>query len=93
MEEGDPHGRARLHVFAQAAALAEHLLAPAAQPTADHAGLGNEDCLDAPERVVLLALGGYGEHEGRDGRAWTSWDEGGEGRSPQEVPQPDDLPQ
>jgi uncharacterized cupin superfamily protein len=44
------------------------------------------------ERVVLLALGAYGEHEGRDGRAWTSWDEGGEGRSPQEVPMPDDLP-
>jgi uncharacterized cupin superfamily protein len=44
------------------------------------------------ERVVLLALGGYGEHEGRDGRAWSSWDEEGEGRSPQEVPLPDDLP-
>ena len=45
------------------------------------------------ERVVLLALGAYGEHEGRDGRAWSSWDEEGEGRSPQEVPLPDDLPQ
>jgi uncharacterized cupin superfamily protein len=44
------------------------------------------------ERTVLLALGADGEHEGRDGRAWTSWDEGGEGRSPQEVPMPDDLP-
>jgi len=43
-------------------------------------------------RTVLLALGAYGEHEGRDGRAWASWDEGGEGRSPQEVPLPDDLP-
>jgi uncharacterized cupin superfamily protein len=42
--------------------------------------------------AVLLALGGYGEHEGRDGRAWSDWDEGGEGRPPQEVPQPDDLP-
>jgi mannose-6-phosphate isomerase-like protein (cupin superfamily) len=44
------------------------------------------------ERVVLLALGGSGEHEGRDGRAWSSWDEEGEGRSPQEVPLPEDLP-
>ncbi|MFN8215334.1 MAG: cupin domain-containing protein [Solirubrobacterales bacterium] len=43
-------------------------------------------------RVVLLALGGSGEHVGRDGRAWSSWEEGGEGRPPQEVPLPDDLP-
>jgi uncharacterized cupin superfamily protein len=42
--------------------------------------------------VVVLALGGDGTHEGRDGIAWSSWDEGGEGRSPQEVPLPDDLP-
>jgi hypothetical protein len=44
------------------------------------------------ERLVMLALGGYGEHAGRDGRAWESWDEGGPGRPPQEVPLPDDLP-
>jgi uncharacterized cupin superfamily protein len=44
------------------------------------------------ERVVLLALGGAGEHAGRDGRAYESWDEEGEGRPPQEVPLPDDLP-
>jgi mannose-6-phosphate isomerase-like protein (cupin superfamily) len=44
------------------------------------------------EPLVLLALGGYGEHEGRDGLAWSSWEEEGEGRSPQEVPLPDDLP-
>ncbi len=44
------------------------------------------------ERVVILALGGSGEHVGRDGRAWANWDEEGEGRSPQEVPQPEDLP-
>jgi uncharacterized cupin superfamily protein len=44
----------------------------------------------APARV--LALGAYGEHEGRDGRAWTDWEEGGEGRPPQEVPLPEDLP-
>jgi uncharacterized cupin superfamily protein len=45
------------------------------------------------ERVVVLALGGSGEHESRDARAWTSWDEDGEGRSPQDVPLPEDLPQ
>jgi mannose-6-phosphate isomerase-like protein (cupin superfamily) len=44
------------------------------------------------ERLVLLALGGAGEHVGRDGRAWTSWDEGGPGRPPQETPLPEDLP-
>jgi uncharacterized cupin superfamily protein len=44
------------------------------------------------ERLVLLALGGAGEHQGRDGRAWASWDEGGDGRPPQEIPLPDDLP-
>jgi uncharacterized cupin superfamily protein len=44
------------------------------------------------ERLVLLALGGAGEHVGRDGRAWTAWDEPGEGRPPQEVPLPEDLP-
>jgi mannose-6-phosphate isomerase-like protein (cupin superfamily) len=44
------------------------------------------------ERLVLLALGGAGEHQGRDGRAWESWQEAGEGRPPQEVPLPEDLP-
>jgi mannose-6-phosphate isomerase-like protein (cupin superfamily) len=44
------------------------------------------------ERLVLLALGGSGEHAGRDGRAWASWEEGGEGRPPQEVPLPAELP-
>lgn len=44
------------------------------------------------ERVVLLALGGSGEHAGRDGRAWASWDESGPGRPPQETPLPEDLP-
>ena len=43
------------------------------------------------ERLVLLALGGAGTHHGRDGRAWESWEQGGEGRSPQEVPLPEDL--
>jgi uncharacterized cupin superfamily protein len=44
-----------------------------------------------PQRVVLLALGGSGDHEGRDGRAWTSWEDDGPGAPPQEIPLPDDL--
>jgi uncharacterized cupin superfamily protein len=43
-------------------------------------------------RLVLLALGGSGDHVGRDGRAWETWDEDGPGRPPQEVPLPEDLP-
>lgn len=43
------------------------------------------------EPVVLLALGGSGEHEGRDGLAWVDWDEEGPGREPREVPLPEDL--
>src|SRR3954465_7479201 len=35
--------------------------------------------------LVLVALGGSGEHVGRDGRAWESWDEDGDGRAPQDV--------
>jgi uncharacterized cupin superfamily protein len=46
----------------------------------------------AGEPLVLLALGADGEHVGRDGHAWESWDEGGPGRPPQEVSIPDDLP-
>ena len=42
--------------------------------------------------VLVLAMGGANAHEGRDGRAYESWDEQGEGRPPLEVPQPDDLP-
>jgi len=45
-----------------------------------------------PARLVLLALGGAGEHVGRDGVAWASWDEEGPGRPPQDVPAPEDLP-
>ena len=40
---------------------------------------------------VLLAIGGAGEHVGRDGEAFANWSES-EGRPPQEVPLPDDLP-
>jgi uncharacterized cupin superfamily protein len=43
-------------------------------------------------RVLLIALGGSGQHGGRDAHAWESWHEGGEGRPPQEVPLPEDLP-
>ena len=45
-----------------------------------------------PARLVLLALGGAGEHVGRDAMAWASWDEEGPGRPPQDVPAPEDLP-
>jgi len=38
----------------------------------------------------VLAIGGAREHDGRDARAYETWDEEGEGRSPQEVPLPDD---
>jgi uncharacterized cupin superfamily protein len=43
-------------------------------------------------RLVLLALGGSGDHGGRDGLAWSSWDDHSPGRPPQDVPLPDDLP-
>ena len=41
--------------------------------------------------LLVLAVGGASEHEGRDGRAYASWDEQGEGRPPAEVPLPEDL--
>jgi uncharacterized cupin superfamily protein len=44
-----------------------------------------------PENLHLLAIGGAGEHEGRDGQAWTAWD-ATESARPQETPMPDDLP-
>jgi len=44
-----------------------------------------------PGRLVLLALGGDGEHVGRDGEAFTAWD-AGDGAPPQDVPLPPDLP-
>jgi uncharacterized cupin superfamily protein len=45
------------------------------------------------QRVLVLALGGEGEHHGRDGRAWSGWEDGGEGRPPAEVALPQDLPE
>jgi uncharacterized cupin superfamily protein len=44
-----------------------------------------------PGRLALLALGGAGEHAGRDGLAYPSWD-ATEGVTPQELPLPEDLP-
>jgi mannose-6-phosphate isomerase-like protein (cupin superfamily) len=43
------------------------------------------------EPCVLLAIGGAGEHVGRDGEAFADWSET-VGRPPQEVPLPADLP-
>jgi mannose-6-phosphate isomerase-like protein (cupin superfamily) len=44
------------------------------------------------EPLLLIALGGAHPHESRDARAYESWDEEGDGRPPQEVAYPDDLP-
>ena len=44
-----------------------------------------------PQRLVLLALGGAVEHEGRDGEAFVSW-EATEGAPPQEIAPPPDVP-
>jgi mannose-6-phosphate isomerase-like protein (cupin superfamily) len=41
-------------------------------------------------RVLLIALGGSGEHAGRDAEAFGSWDDPG-GRPPADVPLPPDL--
>jgi len=43
------------------------------------------------EACVVVAMGGAGAHIGRDGEAFASWSES-EGRRPQDVPLPDDLP-
>ena len=43
------------------------------------------------EPVAVLALGAAGEHEGRDGEAFASWDDD-EPRPPQELPLPPDEP-
>ncbi len=42
------------------------------------------------EPLILLALGGAGEHQSRDAEAFTAWDQQ-TGASPQEVPLPPDL--
>ncbi len=45
-----------------------------------------------PGRCAVLALGGDGEHAGRDGIAYVSW-EATEGAPPQQTPLPGDLPE
>lgn len=42
-------------------------------------------------KVIVLALGGQGTHESRDGVGYESWDDT-EGASPKDVPLPPDLP-
>jgi uncharacterized cupin superfamily protein len=44
-----------------------------------------------PDLCAILAIGGVGEHSGRDGLAYSDWDDE-EPRPPQEVPLPEDLP-
>ena len=44
-----------------------------------------------PGRLAILALGAAGEHVGRDGTAFVSWD-AATGSPPQETPLPEDLP-
>jgi uncharacterized cupin superfamily protein len=44
-----------------------------------------------PDDLVLLAIGGAGEHQGRDGESFTDWSQE-RGAPPQETPLPDDLP-
>jgi mannose-6-phosphate isomerase-like protein (cupin superfamily) len=54
-------------------------------------GLRRQIVNAGPEPLVLLALGGEGEHRGRDGEAFADWDQR-TGAPPQETPLPDDLP-
>lgn len=44
----------------------------------------------SPGRLVLIALGGDGEHQGRDGEAFASWD-ATTGAAPPDIPLPADL--
>ena len=44
-----------------------------------------------PGRLAILALGGMGEHNGRDAEAFTSWDDG-DPKGPADVPFPARLP-
>ncbi len=55
-------------------------------------GLRRQIANAGAEPLVLLALGAAGEHAGRDGAAWSDWDEPGPGRPPQEVALPENLP-
>lgn len=44
-----------------------------------------------PGRCSIVALGGAGDHVGRDATAYAGWDDE-VGGTPQEIPLPDDLP-
>ena len=44
-----------------------------------------------PGRTVIVALGGSNEHDGRDGRAFASFDDV-DAKAPQDLPNPDSLP-
>lgn len=44
-----------------------------------------------PGVCIVLALGGAGEHAGRDGLAYADWDDD-DPHPPQQVPLPEDLP-
>ena len=44
-----------------------------------------------PGLCAVFAIGGAGEHAGRDGLAYSDWDDE-DPRPPQEVPLPEDLP-
>lgn len=68
----------------------EHRLAPGALARVAP-GLRRQLVNSSPQRLVLLALGGAREHEGRDGEAFASWD-ATEGAPPQDVPLPPDVP-
>ena len=70
---------------------AEHVLGPD-QIVRVPAALRRQLVNAGTARLVILAIGGSGEHVGRDARAWASWDQDGPGRPPQETPLPDDLP-
>jgi mannose-6-phosphate isomerase-like protein (cupin superfamily) len=53
-------------------------------------GLRRQLVNQGPDRLVLIALGADGEHRGRDGEAFPSWDASA-GAPPQEIPLPADL--
>jgi len=53
-------------------------------------GLRRQLANRGPARLVLIAIGGSGEHVGRDGEAFASWEQQA-GVAPQELPLPPDL--
>jgi uncharacterized cupin superfamily protein len=69
----------------------EHVLS-ADQLARVGAGIRRQLVNKGPDRLVLVALGGSGEHVGRDGEAWSDWSDSGPGKPPPEIPLPDDLP-